>query len=78
MGKKNISSIVQKYNIQEGDLLYFSVGEDMLPYHSTIITKIEDNKIYYSGHTNNVHDKNLEDVIKNDYVFIIRIRDDAS
>ena len=40
-------------------------------------SKVDNNMIYYAGHTNSAFDKPLSEGIGNDTVFIVRIRDDA-
>ena len=75
--KNNISSVARNGGIQPGDLLYFSSAPDKLPYHATIITDVNNDEIYYSGHTKSRFDYPLSASIGDETVFIIRIFDEA-
>ena len=68
---------IENSNIQVGDLMYFAEKEDRKIYHATIISKIEDNKIYFAGHTSDRKEQDLTGYFDSNMVFIIRIRDDA-
>ena len=47
-------------------------------HHSTIITKVDENDIYYSAHTRKKENEPLSNGhLVDEMVFIIRIRDDA-
>jgi cell wall-associated NlpC family hydrolase len=73
---EDIANYAANGGIQPGDLLYFAPDGETV-HHATIITKVDNNKIYYAGHTNSAFDKPLSEGIGNDTVFIVRIRDDA-
>jgi len=70
-----IASIAANGGIQPGDLLYFSNHNGV--HHATIVTMVDTEMIYYSGHTNSALNKPLSSGIGNDTVYIIRIFDDA-
>ena len=73
----DIPSIIQNNNIQEGDLLYWAGSDGTKVHHATIITKITDSEINYSGHTNSANNKPLSDAIidNGETVIIIRMND---
>lgn len=73
-----ISDYAEHGNIQVGDLMYFSDGIDTLPYHSTIVSKVDEKNIYYAAHTNERKDYALSNVDKNTWFFVVRIFDNAS
>ena len=68
-----------KYNnIQPGDLMFFASKSDRIVHHSTIITKVDNNDIYYSAHTDPRRDEALSNGhLNSEMVFIVRIRDNA-
>lgn len=44
-------------------------------HHATIISKVDDNMIYYSAHTSSCLEKPLSEGLKDDFVQIIRMKD---
>ena len=75
--KKKIEDALKNNNIQVGDLLFF-VNEDQEVYHSTIITKTDDDMIYYSGNTTRYYNKALLDAFDPEAtskVIIVSIKD---
>ena len=68
---------VQYNNIQIGDLMYFADRENMEIYHATIISKVENGKIYFAGHTSNRYEQDLSNYLDEEMVFVVRIRNDA-
>ena len=46
-------------------------------YHSTIISKVTNNEIKYAAHTSSRDYEPLSEHLNDDYVIIIRIRDNA-
>ncbi len=72
----DISKIADNGGVQSGDLLFFS-NDGISAYHAAIITTVDDNMIYYAGHTRSAFDKPLSSGIGSKTAFIIRIYDDA-
>ncbi len=75
--EKGMKYNIKNNNIQIGDLMYFADKSDRKIYHATIISKIENGKIYFAGHTSERFERELTPYLKDKMVFIIRIRDDA-
>lgn len=75
--EKGMKYNIKNNNIQIGDLMYFADKSDRKIYHATIISKIENGKIYFAGHTSERFERELTPYLKDEMVFIIRIRDDA-
>lgn len=69
----DIADVVKNYNIQQGDLLYWSSADADDIYHATIISKVDDEMIYYAGNTQRQFDQSLADSLGNSTVYIIRI-----
>lgn len=72
-----IEKLVETGGIQPGDLMFFVNSGEESPHHATIITKVENNEIYYADHTRNVYDEKLSKKLDDQKVYIIRIKDDA-
>ena len=68
---------VKYSNIQVGDLMYFADRETRTIHHATIISKVENGKVYFAGHTNSRYEQDLSDYFDDEMVFIVRIRDAA-
>ena len=73
--KSDLGSVIENYNIQKGDLLYFcnSKGE---VYHATIISNVDSSMIYYAAHSAPNFDKPLSSFTVYN-VIVVRICDDA-
>ena len=69
---KDIKSAVQTQGIQKGDLMYFS-DEGGNVNHATIISRVDDEMIYYSGNTKRRYDQSLEESIDENGVRIIKM-----
>lgn len=69
-----IGHAARYYGVQMGDLLYFVKKKQNEAYHATIITKVENGKIYYAGHTKSRWMADLERTIGTDKVWIVRIK----
>lgn len=54
---KEIKELLQNYSIQTGDLLYWSEKGKGFANHATIISKVDENGIYYAGNTSARFDK---------------------
>ncbi len=58
--EKEMKEAVQKSGIQVGDLMYLSNAKEQF-HHVVIITKIQNNEIYFSSHSNDRIDMKLTD-----------------
>ena len=73
-----MNAAVKANNIQVGDLMYFANEEDGA-HHATMITKIDENGIYYSAHTDHRSDETLDGKLsETEWVYIVRIKDSAT
>lgn len=74
---KDIKSVIKNYNIQKGDLLYWSEDGGNSAYHATIINKVSQTDILFAGHTSSAYDKKLSTTMKDNgkSVMIIRMKD---
>ncbi len=79
----DIKSIIKQCNdqgkpIHVGDLMYFADDNKGGVHHATIISKLDEQMIYYSAHTGNCLDKSLsagfDDNPNDGYVYIIRLK----
>jgi hypothetical protein len=75
--KDEIETAANEWEIQAGDLLYTARSDGTDPHHAMMVTKVENGEIYFAAHTNNRLDKPLSEVIGNEQVKVIRIRDEA-
>ena len=66
-----------KCGIQPGDVLFLAGSDGSNPHHAMIVTKVENGEIYYAGHTNNRKDQPLSEVMGDEEVKVIRIRNEA-
>ena len=67
-----IAGAISSNNIQAGDLMYF-VNQSGNVHHATIITKVENDMIYYAGHTSSCFNRPLIKGIGDESVIIIMI-----
>lgn len=63
--------------IQTGDLMYFADCDAEDPHHATMISKVDNGEIYFTGHTSSRFDRELSKSMDGQKVYIIPIRDDA-
>ena len=63
--------------VQPGDLLYWDDGDGA--HHATIVTKVENSHIYYSGNTDEKIDFDLETAMGNngESVHIVKLKDEC-
>lgn len=63
--------------VQPGDLLYWDDGDGV--HHATIVTKVENGHIYYSGNTDSKKDADLEQAMKGngESVHIVKLKDEC-
>jgi RHS repeat-associated protein len=74
--KDNMANVIKNNNIQIGDIMYFKFDQAK-PHHATMITKIENDMIYYSAHTNNANDKALSEFFvgsPNGVAYVLKIK----
>lgn len=64
-------------NVQPGDLMYFAGENGDEVHHAVIVTKVDENEIYYAGHTSSAYNKPLSQNLNGEKVLIVRIKDDA-
>lgn len=70
----NLSSQLSSLNIQPGDLLYFYNEHGV--HHSTVVSKVDDDMIYYTANTNNRFNESLETAVDGESGFlVVRIND---
>ena len=68
---------IQNNNIQKGDLMFFAHKDTGEIYHSTIISQVTDDEIKYAAHTSERDYEPLSKHLDDNFVLIVRIRDDA-
>ena len=74
----DVETILNDQNIQKGDLMYFLDKEGNVE-HATIISRIDEGEILFSGNTKRRYDYPLKEALESDSymgVFIIRIKDE--
>ena len=72
-----IAEYAKNGGIQAGDLMYFVDLDATNPHHATMVSKVENNEIYFTGHTKSRFDRELSISMDGQKVYIVRIRDDA-
>ncbi len=70
-----IEDVVSNNNVQKGDLMYF-VDEKGNVHHATMISKVENGMIYFTGNTKRRFNMPLKDALDGDSVIIVRINDE--
>ena len=75
--KEGMKYNIKYNNIQKGDLMFFAHRDTGEVYHSTIISEVTSNEIKYAAHTSERDYEPLSKHLKDDFVVIIRIRDEA-
>lgn len=76
IGYSDLASKLSSLGVRPGDAMYFYNEEEGV-HHATVISKVDDNTIYYSGNTVNRFDQDIDDVIDNESgVLIVRINDE--
>lgn len=75
--KEGMEYNIKNNNIQKGDLMFFAHKDSGEVYHSTIISKVTKNEIKYAAHTSERDYEPLSKHLKDDFVVIVRIRDNA-
>ena len=75
--KEGMEYNIEYNNIQKGDLMFFAHRATGEVYHSTIISDVTNNEIKYAAHTSERDYEPLSKHLKNDFVVIVRIKDDA-
>lgn len=75
--KEGMEYNIKYNNIQEGDLMFFAHRNTGEVYHATIISEVTDSEIKYAAHTENRAYEPLSGHLEDDFVVIIRIRDNA-
>lgn len=73
--KRDIQQAAQ--TVQPGDLLYWDDGDGV--HHATIVTKVENGHIYYSGNTDSKKDADLEQAMKGngESIHIVKLKDEC-
>lgn len=72
---KKQKEYIKKYNIKEGDIMYFNKNGQETPCHATIISSVSDNVIRYAAHTDAHKLKKLPDSEDaNSKVYILKMR----
>ena len=72
---EDLSSNIESLGIQKGDLLYFYNAEEGVHY-ATVISKIDDQGIYYSANSNRRFDEPLKNGLDGVDAFrIVRLND---
>ena len=61
---EDISSAIEKYGIQKGDLLYWSRDGGKTVHHATIISEVGNGEIRYAGHTDFATTEDLSEKMK--------------
>lgn len=76
---QDINNILKNYNIQTGDLVYWSEKGDGFANHAIIISKVDENYIYYAGNTEKRFDEKIVDEKFQRYscVYIVRLKDEV-
>ncbi len=73
-----LPTIIAQYDIQAGDMLIMDAYSDGSMNHSTIISSVDTNMIYYAAHSESRLDKPLEDALGGDvdtYIFhVLQLR----
>lgn len=67
------SKIIEEYDIQKGDLLYWAGEDGKTVHHATIISNVDDD-ILFAGHTNPAFDYKLSEYQKNETVIVVKMR----
>ena len=75
--KEGMNYNIKYNNIQKGDLMFFAHRDTGEVYHSTIISEVTSNEIKYAAHTSERDYEPLSKHLKDDFVVIVRIRDEA-
>ena len=70
---EDIHNFICSQGVKPGDLLYFANENGV--HHATIITKVDDQMIYYAGHTRSQFDEPLGPHMGSDFVYIVKISD---
>ncbi len=77
----DVNQIIEEHNIQIGDLVYFDHEDDGIFSHAAIVSKVDDDMIYYAGHTNPQKDREIEKYLEieddkpNPKIIILKMRD---
>ena len=81
---KWISAAIDLYGIRPGDVMYFQNPKDLKMGHTAIIVSTDNGRIKYAQHDDDKNDGDLGTYLDNkkspedfQYVYIVRIRDDA-
>ena len=76
---KILRTSLKNYNIQTGDLVYWSEKGDGFANHATIISKVDENYIYYASNTEKRFDEKIVDEKFQKYscVYIVRLKDEV-
>lgn len=73
-----LPEIIAQYNIQAGDMLFMDAYSDGTMNHSTIISSIDENMIYYAAHSESRLDQELVKALGGDvdtYIFhVLQLR----
>ena len=76
---KEIKEILRNYDIQTGDLVYWSEKGDGYANRATIISKVDENFIYYAGNTSKKFDERITNDKFKRYkcIYIVRLKDEV-
>lgn len=80
-GTDNIAEAVASGDIQIGDIVYFDHEDDGIYEHAAVVSKVDDNMIYYAAHTDSYDYKpiknylNSTDEHESPTIIILKLRD---
>lgn len=73
----DLAGEINRLGIQKGDLLYFYNAEEGV-HHATVVSKVDDQGIYYVANSNRRFDEPLKNALDNEDAFrIVRLRDNG-
>ena len=70
-----ISNVIKENDIKIGDLLYWSSDSGESVHHATMISRINNDDILFTGNTSSQFDASLKEKLQNETVLIVRIND---